>query len=1506
MLSEPPSANQGLLLVGGVDYDVQPVHPGPAPTLLAASGPVAPRTRSPAIRGHVTWEALSGTKTEVAAVRGHWQDDTSVALLSGAEAGETAVRELMPGRRYIHLATHGFFASETFRSLTGHDEADEVLFAGTVRQQLLTETQGRATARNPLVLCGVVLAGANLRPKTDALELLGGDDGILTAEKIIALDLRGTELVTLSACETGIGKVAGGEGVMGLARAFHLAGARNVVASLWKVDDQATAALMRLFYYNLWKKKMGLAAALRGAQLTLYRHPEQIGELASSRGPKFEETVVLGQTASQSPDGRTAPRASGLDFCSPAQPGERDEHPEPQKCAAVMDDLTMNIFPQIWSTVVIIVLVSGLADKAMAAEPAKAVQPRPADKPAPIDHQNIDQESRRLHEAATKLQKAGKFREALPLAEQAVVIRDEVLGPGDVVTTRAVLTLALLQTELGQDAEAERHYLRVRETLAKTQAERPTYAVALGGLSILYARKKEYEKAEPLVLEARDILKKACGETDPAYATALQNLASLYSSMGQPAKGVPFLAELCQIRKKAHGEADPDYAMSLCKLGMLYGSMGEYAKGEPLVLQARDIWKKTLKASHPNYAVYLRNLAGLCRATRDYTEAGQRYRELCEILKKAYGETSLEYARRVSELADPLRWAFKSEDAERLLLQVAEIYKKALGEAHPDYAASLCDLALLYTRFGQRDKAEPLYLQALHVFQKSHNEANSFYAICLTNLAAIHMEKREYAKADLYYAELCSLWKMPPSEVHPDYADGMNSLARAYQSMGDFRKAEPLFVWSAELHKRLHGERSPEYAVLALNDLASFYHQIGDYPKAERLHLQALEIYRQAPSGKNTLGYATSLGNLSNVYQTMGDYAKAEPLLLEARAVVETCSHGMVYDPVGLANLASLYQHMGEYAKAESLLLKVCNLSKPEADSEYAWRLGQLGGLYSDMGDLAKAERLLLQALDILKKLHREAHPDYASKLNDVGRVYLKRGEYAKAEPFFCQARDVWKNAFGETHPAYVRSLNTLAELYVQKGELHKAEPLAVEALTRKLRLFESLCPVLPEGQAREFLGMHGVSCDLLLDVYRSRTNEKANEAYTAVWTTCGLLSDWSVERLQAARAEPAAAPILGQLRQTQAEFAQLVLAATTPEQREARRKRLAELNERKEALELGLAKASREFRQSQETRKATPADLMNSIGQRCAVVEFLATYVYDPPAKGKTPSASWRYEAFVLRSSKNQQVRPIAWVSLGERNLIDQAVVAWRAGIVEGRPSGARIPPEQTLRKFLWEPLEPHLAGCKAVYIVPDGMLNFLPWAALPGRSPGTVLLEDYAVATASSGKQLYALLSDTTAPNQGLLAVGGVAYDTRPEQAAPSPGLLAAASTAEAPRSRSPAINGKITWSALPGTKAEVAAIGSEWHDQPPALLLEGPQAGENALRAAMPGRRYIHLATHGFFADEMFHSLAGHDESGEELFASVGGEKLVTAKLARAAAQSVGPIGYRAGRGEPAAQD
>jgi CHAT domain-containing protein len=118
---------------------------------------------------------------------------------------------------------------------------------------------------NPGLLSGLAMAGAN-----DALEP-GQDDGILTALEVASLDLSHVEMAVLSACETGLGKVAGGEGLLGLQRSFQVSGVQTTVASLWKIPDQETSQLMTDFYNNLWQKKMTKLEALRQAQIKMLR-----------------------------------------------------------------------------------------------------------------------------------------------------------------------------------------------------------------------------------------------------------------------------------------------------------------------------------------------------------------------------------------------------------------------------------------------------------------------------------------------------------------------------------------------------------------------------------------------------------------------------------------------------------------------------------------------------------------------------------------------------------------------------------------------------------------------------------------------------------------------------------------------------------------------------------------------------------------------------------------------------------------------------------------------------------------------------------------------------------------------------------------------------------------------------------------------------------------------------------------------------------------------------------
>src|SRR5262249_3767193 len=138
-------------------------------------------------------------------------------VLLGREATETAFKALH-GPRLLHIATHGFFLPDQPR-----DPA-----ASRALARLSFGARTSASGEDLLLRSGLALAGANPRQS-------GADDGILTALEVSGTDLYGTQLVVLSACETGLGKAITGDGVYGLRRALVLAGARTQVMSLWKV-----------------------------------------------------------------------------------------------------------------------------------------------------------------------------------------------------------------------------------------------------------------------------------------------------------------------------------------------------------------------------------------------------------------------------------------------------------------------------------------------------------------------------------------------------------------------------------------------------------------------------------------------------------------------------------------------------------------------------------------------------------------------------------------------------------------------------------------------------------------------------------------------------------------------------------------------------------------------------------------------------------------------------------------------------------------------------------------------------------------------------------------------------------------------------------------------------------------------------------------------------------------------------------------------------------------------
>lgn len=277
LVRQPGTSRPGpWLALGDVDYERTAALPaaGPARDVLRggeeAEDPGDPLRGMSCQKGLPSFVKLPASKEELQDLDTLWKrlqprpkGNLALTRLSGAEATEQALRQAVPGQRVVHLATHGFAVARNCGPARSAVRGIGGLSLGT-----------RPDAAEPGILAGLVLAGANERGKA----LRSDQDGILTENEILGLDLSAADWVVLSACESGLGTVRPGEGVIGMLRAFQVAGAKTVIVSLWSVHDEAAREWMRELYQARFERRLSTLEAMRQAALRRLKFYRQQGD----------------------------------------------------------------------------------------------------------------------------------------------------------------------------------------------------------------------------------------------------------------------------------------------------------------------------------------------------------------------------------------------------------------------------------------------------------------------------------------------------------------------------------------------------------------------------------------------------------------------------------------------------------------------------------------------------------------------------------------------------------------------------------------------------------------------------------------------------------------------------------------------------------------------------------------------------------------------------------------------------------------------------------------------------------------------------------------------------------------------------------------------------------------------------------------------------------------------------------------------------------------------------
>jgi CHAT domain-containing protein len=492
-----------------------------------------------------------------------------------------------------------------------------------------------------------------------------------------------------------------------------------------------------------------------------------------------------------------------------------------------------------------------------------------------------------------------------------------------------------------------------------------------------------------------------------------------------------------------------------------------------------------------------------------------------------------------------------------------------------------------------------------------------------------------------------------------------------------------------------------------------------------------------------------------------------------------------------------------------------------------------------DLGKSDEAVPLVKKIVETRRKILGERHPETARALNVLGVLFEAQGDLESAKPPLEEALSIYKDFSPEQHADAAIALHSLGILYLLQKDYAAARPYFEQAMVIQRRSLDRAVLALSEQQQFAMTQSFRIYLDNYLSVGTDDRNQPSLAAvdYDHVLAWKGAISARQ-RQLRFLRRNPALAPIAEKLQELTLRLANLASAPPRVEKAEGYREELRKLIQKMEETEVELARRAADLHAEGIPKCPGSAAFAKSLAEGCAVVDFLEySHIRPDPKRKGMLLGEQRLAAFVIRPDV-----PVVRVEMGPVAKIVDAVENWRSRVLVKRSSKADDEPGQLLRRLLWTPIEQYLGRAKTILVSPDGAVCRVPFAALPGASPGKYLLEEeFTVSVLPLPRLLPSLNGVAAAASaESLLLVGDVNYGAAPGQ----PTNSAAASDRAA-------VHGVFL--PLDNTRSEILAVGDTFarRFKKQATILREEAATEAAFREAAPKHRWLHLASHGFFA-------------------------------------------------------
>jgi CHAT domain-containing protein/Tfp pilus assembly protein PilF len=1088
--------------------------------------------------------------------------------------------------------------------------------------------------------------------------------------------------------------------------------------------------------------------------------------------------------------------------------------------------------------------------------------------------QNLDS-IRSLLSQSYELTQKDKYDDALPLAEQALVITRELSGSQDQALTSCFYQLAIVYAGKGEQSRAEDLY-KQSILFAENTADEGMIAAASQGLADLYYKEKANEKAKPLYERALAIWEKLGGQDYEGAIAARNRLSHIFLAeenfelaenlirraivSGERTLGpehddiARFLFGLSEILIKqrkyelavqeiarlkrilqsstsleaqSHLEAAFGYLSTICS------EQGKYDLAIALLLQAIEESERAGKSTYPALALRWLQLAKTHEAGGNYEKAEVAYERTLSLTEQTHGPNHPYTASELNNLAGMYDRKLEYDKSEPIYLRSLKIFEQTEGsEQNLAYTAS--QLGWLHLQKSEFDKAEPFFKRAVDVSEKALGEDSPIYAIHLNGLAALYQRTKDFSRAESTYKISLAITEKVNRD-HEQSVSALMGLGEICLTRSEYQQAESFYRRALVIRETALGPKHPD-VTFPLDALAWLYVAEGEYGKAETLFRRALEI-RQARFGAENIQVVPSLNNLANIYRSIGDYEKAKGLYERVLSINENAL-GPRHRYVGfsLNSLGSLLLDGDEYAKAEPLVMRSLSIAEEVSGPEHpdvGVPLDLLGLTYRAIGNFDKAEGYYKRALAIDEKALGPEDTSVAVDLHHLALLYTAQGSFAKAEPLFERTLQIEERVKGSLHPSLAETLLSMTYFYGAKGDI----PRAVEALTRGTEISErTINSVLTgstgtENQKHAYMAMDSIAFETKGAVtlhmqFAPNSEQAARLALITLFRRKGRVLDAVSDTIQRLRQHlnPDDAQLLDELTIARSLLAALALNGpedVPPSQYETELHRAQAEADR---LETTISTRSAELRA--EFKPITFEQVQSAIPTDAVLIEIVSYEPFNP--EYKMNSEMWgeaKYAAYALRHNGSPQ-----WVDLGEAKPMDALAREFRIALRDPKSSNTRELGRKLCEKLVG-PASSLIAGASRVLLSPDSELNLIPFGALVDEH-NQYLIERYSFTYLTSSRDL--LRMGMERPNHGTpILIGDPQYD------AVFPVSL------NSQRDR-PLDLTTVKFTRLPGTADEVRAISALL---PEATVWTGEEASKtNLANATAPA--ILHIATHGFF--------------------------------------------------------